>query len=91
MAEVESWGDNVLNMMLQNIVPARNTHNKISNHYNTNMSLGLSWPTCSGKFIILKFLLLGTDKQRHLSGNKSFFSTLHCTSHASAPLQTILR
>lgn len=57
----------------------------------TNMSLGLSWLTCSGKVISLKFLLLGTEKQCHLSGNKSFFLMLPCPPDVPTTLQIVSR
>lgn len=57
----------------------------------TNMSLGLSWLTRSGKVISLKFLLLGTEKQCHLSGNKSFFLMLPCPPDVPTTLQIMLR
>lgn len=55
------------------------------------MSLGLSWLTCSGKVISLKFLLLGTEKQCHPSGNKSFFLMLPCPPDVPTTLQIVLR
>lgn len=56
-----------------------------------NMSLGLSWLPYSGKVISLKFLLLGTEKQCHLSGNKSFFLILPCPPDVPTALQIMLR
>lgn len=54
------------------------------------MSLGFSWLTCSGKVISLKFLLLRTEKQCHLSGNKSFFLTLPYPPDVPTTFQTVL-